>query len=103
MGAAYISVDVATLTRNLRSGCLGHRVFVIILEITAAVLLALPLPYARCSLKDSRWSIMTPKYFRFGQDVIVASPILIVAAFTFSLQLIRAASVLWGVMASPLE
>jgi len=74
MGAAYISVDVTILTR-LRPGCLGPRVFAIIREIAAAVLLALPLAYARCSLKESRWSIMTPKNFRLGRDVIVASPI----------------------------
>jgi len=51
MGAAYISVDVTTLTSNLRPGCLGPRVLAIIREIAAAVLLALPLAYARCSLK----------------------------------------------------
>jgi len=67
MGAAYISVDVTALISNLRPGCLGPRVFAIIREIAAAVLLALPLAYARCCLKESRWSIMTPKYLRLGR------------------------------------
>jgi len=99
----YISVDVTTLTSNLRPGCLGLRVFAITREIAAEVLPVLLLAYARCSLKESRWSIMTPKYLRLGRDVIVASPILIVAAYTFFLVLIRTASVLCAARASPLE
>jgi len=103
MGAAYISVDVSTVTSNLRPGCLGPRVFAIIREIAAAVLPALPLAYAICSLKKSRWSNMTPKSFRLGRDLVVAYPILIVAVSIFFLLLIRTASVLWAAKASPLK
>jgi len=73
------------VARSHGPGYLGPRVFAIIFKIADVVPLALPLVYARCSLKDSRWSIMTPKYFRLRRDVIMASLILIVAVFTFFL------------------
>jgi len=46
---------------------------------------------------------MTHKYFRLERDLIVASPILIIAVSTFCLLLIRTASVLCAARASPLE
>jgi len=100
---AYTAIVLCYDASNIRPGCLGPRVFAIIREIAAAVLLAVPLAYARCSLRESRWSIITPKYFRLGRDVIVASPILTVAVSTFCLLLIRTFSVLCAAKASPLE
>jgi len=58
--------EVTTLTNNQRPGCLGVRVFAIIVKTAAAALLHFPLAYARYSFKDSqdsRWSIMHPNRY----------------------------------------
>ncbi|XP_041632438.1 uncharacterized protein [Drosophila kikkawai] len=100
-GAAYRICAVTTDERSFLVYCLGPLVFGSILESAPAVPLAFWWTYSRCSLKDSRVSMMTPRYLIALCDRILVPPTSTLAVSTAFRLEIRTASVLWAANSRP--